>query len=89
MMIASKNSTGSDGLYVIGTELHESARVRVSRLACPSRASCPGNEFAAVDVQLGTGTVVSLKKGAAARYNEGSLPLEIVRVEVKPAERPQ
>lgn len=65
--------------------LHDSARLRVSRLACPSRASCPVNEFAAVDVQVATGTVVSLKKGAAARYNEAPLPLELVRVEVKPA----
>lgn len=68
-----------------GGVLHDSARLRVTRLACPSRASCPANEFAAVDVQLPAGSVVRLEKSAAPRYNESPLPIEIVRVEVKPA----
>jgi hypothetical protein len=64
--------------------LHDAPRLRVSRLSCPSRASCPANQFQAVDIQLGTGVVVSLRRGAAPRYNESPLPLELVRVELKP-----
>ncbi len=66
------------------TVVHDAGKLRISRLACPSRGSCPVNEFSAVDVQVGTGAVVNLKKGAPTRFNEAPLPLELVRVEIRP-----
>jgi hypothetical protein len=66
-----------------GETMLDTPKLRITRHACPSRGSCAQNEFSAVDVQLPSGAVASLRKGAPARYNEAPLPLELVRIEVK------
>ncbi|MBM3738603.1 MAG: hypothetical protein FJW39_22725 [Acidobacteria bacterium] len=63
--------------------LLDTAKLRISRLACPSRASCPDNQAQAVDVQLGSGAITALRAGSPPRYNEAPLPLELIRIEVK------
>jgi len=68
--------------------VHEDERLRVTRLACESRRSCPQNDYPALDVRLSgearqIGDTMLLAAGAAARFNEAPEPLELTRIEWK------
>jgi Leucine-rich repeat (LRR) protein len=68
--------------------VHEDERLRVTRLACESRRSCPPNDHPAMDVRLSgearqIGDTMLLTAGAAARFNEAPEPLELTRIEWK------
>ncbi|MEZ5400103.1 MAG: hypothetical protein R2729_10585 [Bryobacteraceae bacterium] len=72
-------STAADTRHVV----FENAAFRVLRLSCPSRGNCPANQGSALDITLGSGGASALRPGAAARYNETPLPLELVRIELQ------
>jgi len=70
--------SAADGYFKL---LFEAGPVTAKRISCPSRGNCPAHEGSAVDIQVPGGEVVALKPGAAARFNEAPLPLELVRIE--------
>ncbi|MFN7919266.1 MAG: hypothetical protein U0Q16_04170 [Bryobacteraceae bacterium] len=61
----------------------ENADMRVTRLTCLARAVCPVNQSPALDVDLGSGAVTWLAAGTAGRFNEATVGMDLVRVEVK------
>lgn len=69
--------------HMNATEPVDDDKLRVALVSCPARANCPVNEYPALDVALGSGQIVYTRKGAPARYNEGPLPLDLIRVEWK------
>jgi len=82
---AKTTPTAAEGFRKV---VHEDDRLRVTRLACESRRSCPPNDYPALDVRLSgearqIGDTMLLAAGAAARFNEAPEPLELTRIEWK------